>query len=150
MRVWKFHGPTCSSFTLWACLHRALPIAEYLWKCSVPPSPVYHRCGIEHHTPLHLLRDCIASKPVWNILLRDANFFGAVDVVWWICCNINMSSSSFPFWNYIFWQIVHLFWTNHNSRRHWAVSFLQDPYALSGRILRMVLELLPVQNKETA
>lgn len=45
-------------------------------------------------------------------------------------------------WNYVFRQTIHNIWINHTSGIHGAQQFLEDPYAIVERSLRLVIELL--------
>lgn len=49
-QVWRFQGPSRASFTLWACLHQALPMAASLWRHFILPSPRVH--GVEARSSL--------------------------------------------------------------------------------------------------
>lgn len=63
-RVWQFKGPLRASFTLWACLHKALPTAATLWRHHILVSPLCTWCGCEEQSIVHLLRDCGVAHAV--------------------------------------------------------------------------------------
>lgn len=85
--LWRFKGPSRYSFTMWTCLHNALPTTTCLWKCGLLELPLCGYCKLYEQSSLLLLRNCKITKAVWQILLPpgvDRSFFAAADVIWWI------------------------------------------------------------------
>lgn len=147
-KLWKFKGPMRSSLTMWMSLQRALPTAELLWRRSIIPSPVWNRCYQQTQTTIHALRNCPAVSMVWYQILNRGEwraFEEPQEVKDWFYINLYRRSTFNTFgslWPYVFRQLIHELWFNHNARNHNSHHFLEDPHALAKRSLSKVVELL--------
>lgn len=64
--AWKWKGPQCIKTFIWLVIHDRLKTKAEVIRRHILMDNSYERCGIEVETTLHVLRDCLVAKRVWN------------------------------------------------------------------------------------
>lgn len=64
--AWSWQGPQCIRLFIWLVLHDRLKTKAELMGRYNSTGSVCDRCGESLESALHVLRDCMVAKRVWN------------------------------------------------------------------------------------
>ena len=71
--IWKAKVEPRCRFFAWTLLHKRILTADNLHKRGWPCNPICCLCNSAPETILHLSKDCLFSREVWNKVLSWAN-----------------------------------------------------------------------------
>ncbi|KAE8676647.1 hypothetical protein F3Y22_tig00111582pilonHSYRG00274 [Hibiscus syriacus] len=69
--IWKLHAPESVRCFIWLAIQDKLLPNVDRWKRNLTPDPCCEICGLSDETSLHILRDCTASRPIWDAIIHN-------------------------------------------------------------------------------
>lgn len=86
-QIWRLRVQQRVKVFVWLATHERLMTNFNRWKRGLTQNPGCSRCNCDKEDVVHMVRDCVASKVVWEAVLPrypQPNFFSQTSVRDWI------------------------------------------------------------------
>jgi len=105
-QIWRLKAPQRMRFFIWLTTHDRLMTNAHRVKRGLATDPKCKSCIYEEEDTLHILRDCIYAREVWNKLVpvAEQDTFFTLPLNTWLRSNLEKSAR--PIWPILFTTAV--------------------------------------------
>lgn len=129
----KVKGPQSLAFRLWLVRWNRLSTRNYLQQCGILINELYTVCVTDQETILHVVRDCLWIKSIWQQLVPRtwwARFFQDILVFDWVDFNLGTSLDRSVDCQMIFRMAIQIAWQILNEESHDPTFCIADPLVM--------------------